>query len=332
MDYSNSYEASNCDPEDGKHRFDSKGQVDNPDLLQNLCLFRICADIDLLCEQHPVADDADELPRLKFRTGGAIYLHTILSELLMLVLSKNGKMNDKRLTLFDHHYARLKKVKLNQAAELSKKGLSVLKGHKVTHLEMQSLSQTDANVILDKCLNEWSTENLKTLILKRCSLFPVSGGVLTFKGFNSLTTLNVSSTRFNMASLECAVNDLPMLESLDISMTNVYNIFPLKYIKTRLKSLNLYGVNLAVDADGMAATIKLLTEMVNLQHLDISDEREVRHPMDMISMISPNRTLPTTSFLVEAKNMLPNLMSLDLSGKVVLAFDFPIFCVSWILF
>ena len=84
---------------------------------------------------------------------------------------------------------------------------------------------------------------------------------------------------------------------------------------------------------------QLLTGMEKLQHLDISDERDAQHPLDNIATI-PNRcerSLPchenkdlllifnhiyiyrkisATEFLVQAKDRLPNLMSLDLSGML----------------
>ena len=94
----------------------------------------------------------------------------------------------------------------------------------------------------------------------------------------------------------------------------VNDISSLEQIKGQLKSLNLHGLTLAVSEEGMASTIQLLTEMSRLQHLDISDERDAQHPLDMIAII-PNRKISATEFLVQAKDKLPQLKSLDLSAK-----------------
>ena len=137
--------------------------------------------------------------------------------------------------------------------------------------------------------------------------------VLQLTKLKSLTSLNVSGTSFNATSLEMVVEDLCNLESLDISCTKVSDITCLKKVQNRLKNLSLYGLNLSPNPEVVDETIKVLIEMRELRHLDISDEKEMHHPFDMLS--SNQRKIPVLPFLKRGKHKLPFLTSLDLSGK-----------------
>ena len=68
--------------------------------------------------------------------------------------------------------------------------------------------------------------------------------VVALAKLRNLQVLNVSNTEFSRASLDLVVEDLPLLETLDISQTKVNDITPLRKCKDRLKSLSLYGCKL----------------------------------------------------------------------------------------
>lgn len=62
----------------------------------------------------------------------------------------------------------------------------------------------------------------------------------------SLRNLNVSCTEFNRHGLEIVAEDLPYLESLDISCTRVDDISPLRKCRDRLKSLTMYNLKVRI--------------------------------------------------------------------------------------
>lgn len=121
----------------------------------------------------------------------------------------------------------------------------------------------------------------------------------------ALHTLNVSGTEFNKHGLEIIVEDLPLLESLDISCTRVDDITPLKKCKNRLKSLAMY--NLKITGYGNLKTV--LSELDLLRNLDISDEKDSY----TFEMFAPIRSKITD--LLRAVHCMPYLSSLDISGK-----------------
>lgn len=57
--------------------------------------------------------------------------------------------------------------------------------------------------------------------------------------------MNVSHTDFNTHGLDIVCDDLPHIESLDISCTSVDDISPLRRCKDRLKSLKLYNLKVS---------------------------------------------------------------------------------------
>lgn len=58
----------------------------------------------------------------------------------------------------------------------------------------------------------------------------------------NLRSLNVSKTVFNTNHLVAIVENLPHLEALNISCTNVDNLLPLEKIKNKLKILSVYNL------------------------------------------------------------------------------------------
>ena len=71
--------------------------------------------------------------------------------------------------------------------------------------------------------------------------------VVALSKLRNLQVLNVSNTEFSRTSLELVVEDLPLLDTLDISQTKVNDISPLIKCKERLKYLSLYGCKLPAN-------------------------------------------------------------------------------------
>lgn len=60
-----------------------------------------------------------------------------------------------------------RKVRLQKAKSLTRKGLRVLRGHNISELEATGLNVTVNDLILS--LGDWSLQNLKSLNVSRCS-------------------------------------------------------------------------------------------------------------------------------------------------------------------
>lgn len=244
------------------------------------------------------------LTRLSFKDPD-VFLPAQISEQLLASLCEKKALSDLTITLFDSKATRLRHVRLRDASSLSAKGLKVLKQHKVIDLEVNGLKITINDLI--GCLGEWSLENLRSLSVAKGSFIDCSRVCvfLALSKLRALHTLNVSGTEFNKHGLEIVVEDLPFLESLDISCTRVDDITPLKKCKDRLKSLAMY--NLKISGYGNLKSV--LLELNELRNLDISDERDSY----TFEMFAPVRSKITD--LLRAINCMPYLSSLDISGK-----------------
>ncbi|XP_014203818.1 protein zyg-11 homolog B [Copidosoma floridanum] len=249
-------------------------------------------------------NSANNSTRLSFKDPD-IFLPTEISEQLLYSLCERSKLSDFTITLFDSKTTRLRHVKLKDASNLTAKGLKVLKQHKIVDLEVNGLKITVNDLIT--CLGEWSLQNLRSLSLARGSFMDCTRYciVVALGKLRSLQILNVSGTEFNKHGLEIVVEDLPLLESLDISCTRVDDISPLRKCKDRLKTLYMYNLK----TSGCGNMISVLLELNELRHLDISDERDAY----VFEVFAPVRSKITD--LLKATDCMPHLISLDASGK-----------------
>ncbi|XP_043248975.1 protein zyg-11 homolog B-like isoform X1 [Colletes gigas] len=245
------------------------------------------------------------VPRLSFRQPD-VFLPTEISEQLLSNLCKKETISDLTMTLFDSKSTRLRHVRLKDASALTAKGLKVLKQHKVEVLVVNGLKITVNDLI--SCLGDWSLQNLRSLSVAKgsfmdCSRYCV---VVTLSKLRALSTLNVSGTEFNKHGLEIVVEDLPLLESLDISCTSVDDLTPLKKCKNRLKSLSMY--NLKINES--SKLISVLLELNELRNLDISDERDMHSRYYVLGPVRPK-----IGEFLKAVHCMPYLSNLDLSVK-----------------
>lgn len=298
---------------------------ESPRSLLEVCIDFICDNVLGLCEVHlgdtgehsptssgattctrsPSDGSSSSATRLSFRHPDA-FLPAEISEQLLSNLCEKKTLSDLTITLFDSKSTRLRHVRLKDASSLSAKGLKVLKQHKVVDLVVNGLKITVNDLI--SCLGDWSLQNLRSLSVAKgsftdCSRYCV---VVTLSKLRALHTLNVSGTEFNKHGLEIVVEDLPHLESLDISCTKVDDITPLKKCKNRLKTLSMYNLQINESAN----LISVLLELNELRNLDISDEKDM-HALN--SVLGPAK--PKITDFLKAVHCMPYLASLDLSGK-----------------
>lgn len=122
----------------------------------------------------------------------------------------------------------------------------------------------------------------------------------TFEGFSRLRALNLGHLTEDV-NVDLLLRPLTSLSSLDLSKVPLKNITFLAQWKDRLTSLVLYNIDLSEDH------IRVILQLCNLRHLDISRER-----------LSIYKFKPTKKVLSMLVQNLINLVSLDMSGHVML--------------
>lgn len=142
----------------------------------------------------------------------------------------------------------------------------------------------------------WIQENLQCLLLDSASV-PQDSRLLALGQFVGIRTLSVANMSFWSEDL-VSVSQLPNLENLDISNTLVTNISTLLTCKDRLRSLTMHYLKcLTMTSPQILAVLR---QLKCLLHLDISNHKHLRSDLAFL--------------LLQQKNILPNLVSLDISG------------------
>lgn len=277
---------------------------DTPVSLHDCCVDFICDNLSVLCDA-----EVTELgqSRITFKEQD-IYFQHHLSESLLEALCEKGKLNDETLTLFDPNVMNLRRVCIRDS-QLSTKGLRTLKQHKILDLEVTGLKSVTINDVIG-CLGEWSLTNLRSLNVSNSTFLNSTKFcvVVSLSKLRNLVSLNVSRTEFNKHGLEIIAEDLPKLESLDISGTPIDDISALRKCRDRLKYLSMYCLRAAQTCD----MVPVLCELTKLVHLDVSDDS-----FQSMQSILTTTTLPKFKIvdLLQRPNCLPHLTSLDMSGK-----------------
>lgn len=142
----------------------------------------------------------------------------------------------------------------------------------------------------------WIQKNLQCLRLDSTSV-PQNSRLQALGQFTGLHTLSVANVSFWSEDL-VSVSQLPKLESLDISNTLVTNISALLTCKDRLKSLTMHYLKCLTMTNPQILAV--FRQLNCLLHLDISDHRQLRSDLAL--------------HLLQQKDILPNLISLDISG------------------
>lgn len=105
-----------------------------------------------------------------------------LTEQLLESLSEDEKLSDNvLLEVFKAENCSLENVRIPNASTLSLKGLRVLRGHLIKHLEVVGLTKVTINELIS-CLGEYTLNNLMTLNVAHCSFTSTSKvNVMNFK-------------------------------------------------------------------------------------------------------------------------------------------------------
>ncbi|XP_063962659.1 protein zyg-11 homolog B-like isoform X1 [Lytechinus pictus] len=273
----------------------------SPDQLQKLCLEYVARNLTKFCCEYVSLEGDHTEPKLCLKSS-EIKLHRDLAEQLLRTLSEARQLKDYTLSLFaNQNLVSIRKACLRYAT-LTSRGLRALSGHQLTELDAAGVRNVNVNDIIG-ALGEWTRRNLRSLNVSNCTFMNNSKFciVISLPQLRLLRHLNVSYTEFgNNLGLEWVAEGLTHLESLDISGTLVYNIAPLTRLK-QLKSLSMFHTRVA-EKD-IPSTVAQLPE---LRHLDISQDM---HPV-------PDSAHETgVNVLLNADDSVPNLISLDISGR-----------------
>ncbi|CAL1542443.1 unnamed protein product [Lymnaea stagnalis] len=282
---------------------------DTPMSLQSCCVDFICENLTALCEVQPAATVDPKQTKMVFKDPETCF-HANLSDQLLSTLSEKGKLNDESLSLFDPSVTALRHVSIHNAT-VTGRGLRILKGHRVSQLEVTGIKDVTVNDIIG-CLGEWTLSNLRILNVSRNTFLNNSKFcvVVSLSKLRNLHTLNVSFTEFNRHGLEIIAEDLPCLEVLDISSTEINDISPLKKCKNRLRSLSMYNLQLHKNSD----PIGVVNELIHLVHLDVSNDATRE---SIITSVATER-FQVPEYLSRYETN-PNLMSVDVSGAADVA-------------
>ncbi len=246
--------------------------------------------------------------------GGDVFVHAEIAEMLVEKISLAGKLDDDALAIFAPENTRLSRVRVPDASKLTTRGLKTLRGHDIVELEATGLAKATISELIG-CLGDETVRTMKTFSVPKSTVMDVSkhyAVMVPISRLKGLTTLNVAGTEFNRTSLEMVVDDLPLLESIDISRTKVSDYTSLRKIRHRLKSLSAFDVKLTQPVAD--ATVEWLPEMTELVHLDISVEVP---EANALSPFGPqfNHGKISSHKLLKDPDAFPKLVSLDLSGK-----------------
>ncbi|XP_059151723.1 protein zyg-11 homolog B-like [Physella acuta] len=282
---------------------------DTPMSLQICCVDFICDNLSALCEVQPAATADPKQTKMVFKDPETCF-HANLSDQLLSTLSEKGKLNDESLSLFDPSVTALRHVSIHNAPVTSR-GLRILKGHRVSQLEVTGIKDVTVNDIIG-CLGEWTLSNLRILNVSRNTFLNNSKFcvVVSLSKLRNLHTLNVSFTEFNRHGLEIIAEDLPCLEVLDISCTEINDISPLRKCKNRLKSLSMYNLQLHKNSD----PIGVVSDLVHLVQLDVSNDATRE---SIITSVATER-FQVPEYLSRCETN-PNLISVDVSGAADVA-------------
>uniref|UniRef100_A0A8C1JUT1 Si:ch1073-82l19.1 n=1 Tax=Cyprinus carpio TaxID=7962 RepID=A0A8C1JUT1_CYPCA len=274
------------------------GQADaeSPSSLTDISMAWVCHNVEVLCV-------AQEDGSLHFRHCPVFPQE--LADQLLHRMADEGVLNDRTVGIFQNlEHLRLRRACI-QSSRLSAEAFRrSLCPHKLQELNASHIHSdvTISDVLHGLTSNKLCRQGLQTLLMDGLRLYGGAGEEslqASFSMLRGLKKLSLAWTDLDDRGLEdiCAI---PMLESLDISGTNVTDLTPLLNCQSRLLSLNAHGLQ-KVEMPA-SSFISVLSKLHLLRHLDISNDRLVLDRDDLVQQ------------LLERPGMLPQLVSLDVSG------------------
>lgn len=211
-----------------------------------------------------------------------------------------GLLNDGTVGIFRGNQMRLKRACIRKAKISAVAFRKAFCHHKLVELDATGVNAdiTITDIISGLGSNKWIQQNLQCLVLNSLTLSLEDPYERCFSQLSGLRALSITNVLFYNEDL-ADVASLPRLESLDISNTSVTDITALLTCKDRLKSLTMHHLKCLK----MTTTqiLDVIRELKYLNHLDISDDKQF--------------TSDIALRLLEQKDILPNLVSLDISGR-----------------
>ncbi|XP_007944151.1 protein zyg-11 homolog A [Orycteropus afer afer] len=261
----------------------------SPYSLVNICLNILVANLEKVCCKRP--DGTLCLPEhWSFPQE--------VADRFLGVMTWEGKLTDRTASIFQGNQIQLKLTNIQKAKLSTAAFIKAFCHHKLIELDATAVHADlpVPDIISGLCSNSWIQQNLRCLLLDSTSI-PGDSRKLFFDQLTGLRILSVSNVCFHSEDL-ADVSQLPKLESLDISNTLVTNISALLACKDRLKSLTMHYLKcLTMTKPQILAVIR---ELKCLLHLDISDHKQLKSDLAF--------------HLLQQKNILPNIVSLDISG------------------
>ncbi|KFO20934.1 Protein zyg-11 like protein B [Fukomys damarensis] len=215
-------------------------------------------------------------------------------------ITELGLLNDGTVGIFRGNQMRLKRACIRKAKISAVAFRKAFCHHKLVELDATGVNAdiTITDIISGLGSNKWIQQNLQCLVLNSLTLSLEDPYERCFSQLSGLRALSITNVLFYNEDL-AEVASLPRLESLDISNTSITDITALLACKDRLKSLTMHHLKCLK----MTTTqiLDVVRELRLLNHLDISDDKQF--------------TSDIALRLLEQKDILPNLVSLDVSGR-----------------
>nr|XP_060629504.1 protein zyg-11 homolog B-like isoform X2 [Anolis sagrei ordinatus] len=252
---------------------------------------RAVADLEKFCVERPDGSlclkESERLPQE-------------VADRLLQIMAYRELLNDGTVGIFRGNQMRLKQACIRKAKISAQSFKKAFCHHKLVELDAAGMNAavTITDVVHGLGSSTWIQNNLQCLVLDSLTLSSTNPYERCFSQLSGLRSLSITNVLFHNEDL-AEVASLPKLESLDISNTSVTNITALLACKNQLKSLTMHSLKcLKMSAPAFLAVIR---ELEHLIHLDISVEQH------------STSTIPCR--LLEQKDILPNLVSLDISGS-----------------
>ena len=283
--------------------------TESPESLQNLCLSYIASNIvppsasdEVDCCQKDTGDSV--VLQKSFGSSSGAFVHSNVADSLLSLMSTCRTLCDQTIELFQSCSACLRHAVIRRS-QVTAAGLRVLRSHRLISLIVEPdypKQFTVTDIIC--CLSEWTVAHLRSLSVAgvnfgRAGEPPV---VVSLCALQNLHSLDVSRTDLTDNMLKIIVDDLPLLESLDISSTLVRDVTPLSQCQTRLRQLLMYNVQLQDSC-----STDVLRSLSALLVLDIS------HDPPKNPLVTRRNTENAECILLEGSEF-HDLRSLDISG------------------
>lgn len=265
----------------------------SPPSLTDLCMTLVSSRLELFCEMR---DDGS----LSFREP--LVFPQELADQLLCKMATEGLLNDSTVGIFRScQQFRLRHACIRTARISAEAFHRALCPHRLVELDASRVNAdlTIADILRGLSSNKTLQEGLQRLVLNGLTMSSLEEpSRRCFSAMQGLRALSVSNVDFYDSGLVdvCA---LPRLESLDISNTSVTNLTPLLGLRSRLRYLTMHQLKRLEMTT--AQLLAVLSQLEGLQHLDISDDKQF--------------TSDVARQLLETPGILPQLVSLDVSGR-----------------